>query len=243
MVPRARVNRHACAALFLLAGGLTACGFTPAKTDGQLTMAESAPVSLELTGTGFFVDRVGHVLTAGHAATDCARLVVIKGGRAVNAELVARSPIDDLALLKVPETLGLPAVFDRAGKARAHGLAFVAGYQTLPGLLARGGVLSNAVITGSDPQDPRADIELLSEEGHGSSGAPVLGPTGLVIGVVTHQRVEGRVLATAADNAKAFLAENRIGYAEDDRPQLSMLQDRAHRAATISVRVICDKHG
>lgn len=66
-----------------------------------------------LNSTGFFVDGTGHVLTARHAVESCARIIVGKEKYRFAARLVGQSSRYDLALLKVPRTLGLSAVFPR----------------------------------------------------------------------------------------------------------------------------------
>jgi hypothetical protein len=136
---------------------------------------------------------------------------------------------------------GEPAVFARSARPRQRDLVFTAGYLNLPGILARGGALSNAVVVASERDDANADIELVSNATHGTSGAPVLSSAGLVIGVVTHKLRPDRVLATNGGNTKAFLAANNIRFEEDDRPQLAAFQDRAKRAASVSVGVTCFK--
>ncbi|GGF47790.1 hypothetical protein GCM10011611_62760 [Aliidongia dinghuensis] len=192
-----------------------------------------------MNGTGFFVDAHGHLLTANHAADGCSALYVVKEGRTFAAEIVAQSPAHDIAILKIGTTQGLPAVFARSGHPTSDTLVFTAGYQTLPAVLARGGSLFNAVVRGGG--EPDGEIELVSDATHGASGAPVLNANGLVIGIVT-TRLDGQhVIATDADAAKALLAANHIAFEQDDRPQLSPLQDRAARAETISTGVTCFK--
>ncbi len=56
-------------------------------------------VSQRLDGTAFFVDDLGHTLTARHAVADCVRIVVSKEGRSVTARLVALAATD-IALIK-----------------------------------------------------------------------------------------------------------------------------------------------
>jgi S1-C subfamily serine protease len=221
---------------------LAACGQVPVEEQPKpLTTISPAKIGLELIGTGFFVDRDGHVLTAGHAAADCVRLFVRKDGRTLRAKALAVSAADDLALLEVENATGVPAVFARSLKIADRDMAFAADYRNLPGILAGGGALSNAVLTGNKTHQSREDIELVSAATHGSSGAPVLNAMGQVIGLITHKLRSDRVLATNANQIKVFLAANRIAVAETDQPQLNPLQDHARQAAAISVGVTCFK--
>jgi S1-C subfamily serine protease len=124
-----------------------------ARTVG--TRTDTAAIRREKSGTAFFVDDVGHMLTAGHAAVDCSRLVVAKEGHVVAARVIAVSSQFDLALIQVARTLGLSAVFPRSTKATANDMMFAGAYDTLPAMTARGGTLANAR---SHPVAPSPDI-------------------------------------------------------------------------------------
>lgn len=201
---------------------------------------EPATISREKSGTAFFVDDAGHMLTARHAAEDCARIVVAKEGRAVAARIVALSPSVDLALIKVPKTMGLAAVFPRSATVSANDMVFAAAYDTLPPMVGRGGTLANATVVSSHDGGAEAGyLAIDSSVTFGASGAPVLDGRGLVEGVISRRTMVNRVLAVGAGEAKAFLASNGVRPAEDDRPQIAGGTSRANRAASISARVTC----
>nr|WP_233285438.1 serine protease [Bradyrhizobium acaciae] len=193
-------------------------------------------VSQRLDGTAFFVDDLGHMLTARHAVVDCARIVVSKEGRSVAARVVALAATD-IALIKVPRTLGLAAVFPRASPSAANDMVFAEAYDRLKPMLAHGGALGNAFVDATQ-RDP-AHLVLRSNVTFGTSGAPVLDSRGLVEGVVSRRTTIDRVLAVDAAHAKSFLAAHGVRFQEDDRPQMSGTASRAHRAASISARVTC----
>jgi hypothetical protein len=64
----------------------------------------------------------------------------------VAARVLALSPRFDLALIKVPKTLGLAAVFPRSVTAAVNDMMFAAAYDTLPDMMTRGDVLANATV-------------------------------------------------------------------------------------------------
>ncbi|WP_223969448.1 serine protease [Bradyrhizobium sp. RD5-C2] len=215
-----------------LAGGIAiGCaliGFTPPRVMAQVPFSPFQParqmeaakpmardVSQRLDGTAFFVDDLGHMLTARHAVADCARIVVSKEGRAVAARAVALAA-SDIALIKVPRTLGLAAVFPRANTSVANDMVFAEAYDRLKPILAHGGSLGNAFVdtTLRDPEH----LVLRSNVTFGTSGAPVLDSRGLVEGVVSRRTTVDRVLAVDAVHAKSFLAAHGVRFQEDDRP-------------------------
>lgn len=211
----------------------------PERTAPQSLARPPEPATLrrEKSGTAFFVDDAGHMLTARHAVEDCARLVVAKEGRVVLARTVALSPGFDLALIKAPKTLGLAAVFPRNGAASVNDMMFAAAYDKLPGMVTRGGVLANATVAPGGGEAGHLVID--STVTFGASGAPVLDSRGLVEGVISRRTRIDRVLAVGAREAKAFLASNGIRFDQDDRPQIAGGGSRANRAASISARVTC----
>ena len=235
----------------ILLGAVAAFGVVPAMAQSWVPVrapARTAPQSLarppgpatigrEKSGTAFFVDDSGHLLTARHAVEDCARLVVAKEGRFVVARIVALSPGFDLALIKAPKTLGLAAVFPRSGAAAANDMMFAAAYDKLPGMVTRGGVLANATVAPGGGEAGHLVID--STVTFGASGAPVLDSRGLVEGVISRRTRIDRVLAVGAGEAKAFLTSNGIRFDQDDRPQIAGGGSRANRAASISARVTC----
>ncbi|HLH12842.1 MAG TPA: serine protease [Methylovirgula sp.] len=209
----------------------------PARDAEDLSRpSPSSGLSLEKNGTAFFVDGSGHMLTAGHAAADCARLFISKEGQVELARLVALAADVDLALIKVPKTLGLSAVFPRSGMATASDMVFAAGYDKLPDMMKQG-LLANATIAPSGGEAGYLAID--SDVTFGASGAPVLDSRGLVQGIVSRRTREDHVLAVDAASAKAFLAASGVAFEQDDRSQIAASGSRANRAASISARVTC----
>jgi S1-C subfamily serine protease len=193
----------------------------------------------QLNGTAFFVDDAGNMLTVRHAVENCARVTVFKEGRYVAAKVVAIGSRFDLALIKVPRTLGLSAVFPRTAVASPNDMVFAGAYDNLPGLSMRGGVFANATVSASLGPAEAGHIVIDSPVTFGASGAPVLDRNGLVQGVISRRTMSNRVLAVGAMEAKAFLSSNGVRVDQDDRPQIAGTASRANRAASLSAKVTC----
>jgi S1-C subfamily serine protease len=243
-----RIQTLICAiALVAAVGPSRAQTFLPARSIERAAPQplalppEPAVIRQEKNGTAFFVDDTGYMLTARHAAEDCSRVFVTKEGRFVAARVVALSQRFDLALLKVPKTMGIAAVFPRSASAAVNDMVFAAAYDMLPPLTARGGMLANATV-GASAGSEAGHIAIDSPVTFGASGAPVLGSRGLVEGVISRRTSLSRVLAVGSAEAKAFMSENGIHFAQDDRPQIAGGASRANRAASISARVTCLKN-
>jgi S1-C subfamily serine protease len=219
--------------------------FQPPRFETPRPLAQSTELPVvrhEKSGTAFFVDDFGHMLTARHAAEDCVRIVVAKEGRAAAASVVALSSQSDLALINAPRTWGLSAVFPHSVMADVNEMVFAASYDALPGMIARsgmGGMIANGYVTSGNVGNDAGEIAIDSAVSFGASGAPVLDGRGLVQGIISRRTAANRVVAVGAAQAKAFLRGNGIRIDEDDRPQLAGSASRANRAASISARVTC----
>ncbi|MDQ7784494.1 MAG: trypsin-like peptidase domain-containing protein [Desulfomonilaceae bacterium] len=73
-----------------------------ARRRGQTPWMFMQPVPQYGQGSGFVIDREGHVLTNNHVVANAEYLeVTLMGGKKVQARLVGRDPISDLAVIKV----------------------------------------------------------------------------------------------------------------------------------------------
>ena len=218
----------------------TRTAIVPVSEPRPLTRTTSPAESRnERAGTGFFVDDIGHVLTARHLVEGCSRIAIHQEGRRSPARIVALSTPFDLALLHTPKTRGLAAVFPRNTMSATNDIVFAADHQHLAAMMSRGGMLSNASISPISGSGEAGHIALTSTMTFGSSGAPVLDSRGLVEGVVSRKTATNRVLAVGAAGTKAFLSASNVRFQQDDRPQIAGSGSRAHRAASISARIIC----
>lgn len=194
---------------------------TAKKESGAQEHAPPEPGRM-LTGTGFVVSRVGHVLTNAHVAAQCGRIVTVAGGRRMAARLVRVDRENDLALLRLDVALPRALVFREGDVLPAGTVVHAAGY---PGQAAATGQLR--VTTGRTRElardaGPRHAQAVTAVVRPGNSGGPLLDGSGHVAGVVKARRDTTAVLRQTGETpaamgfvvplavVKAFLARGQV---------------------------------
>lgn len=165
----------------------------PAQADSR---APASPLGeAKSSGTGFFVSDRGHMLTNNHVVAGCRALTVTQVGESgVPAQLVARDPTNDLALLKVEaKPKAVPAL---ATRVRVGDNIFVYGFP-LSGLLASEGNFTAGTITAAAGlADDTRMMQISAPVQPGNSGGPVLDQSGNVVGVVV-SKLDALTVASA----------------------------------------------
>ncbi len=147
-------------------------------------------------GSGFFVDASGIVLTNKHviAESNVTYKVTTDGEKTFDAELVARDPINDVAILKIENTGGERFPFLKLGDSSNLDLG-----QTVLAIGNALGIFKNTVSMGiisglsrsvkakPDPQKPAQEMRGLIQTdaaiNPGNSGGPLVDAAGRVIGI------------------------------------------------------------
>lgn len=174
-------------------------------------------VAGESTGSGFFIDGAGHLLTNYHVIQNSTELkLVLSGGQAYNAMLVGTAPVFDVALLKIDASeaalsqlsglsLGDSGTVEVGQKVIAIGNPF--GFHN---------TLTTGVISGLARDLPGVPVglgEVLLQTdaaiNPGNSGGPLLDSTGKVIGINAIVAAEGQNIGFAIpiDAVKKILPE------------------------------------
>jgi len=151
-----------------------------AKFNRELLVDRSKPVR---TGTGFFINGSGQMLTASHVSRGCVVLEARKDGKAFTVNRHAESDLLDVAVLDS----GAPAAFSlplRSGAKLVLGESVTSVGYPLQGLLAdspnltRGNVSSASGIKGSYGQ-----FQFSAPIQPGNSGGPVVSDNGELLGM------------------------------------------------------------
>ena len=198
-------------------------------------------------GTGFFVAAEGYVVTNAHVIEGCEDPKLVRGREEpVFAQVVARDPANDLALLKVE------AGSDHVGTLRAGvkiGEEIAAFGYPLQGTLSTGGnfTIGNVSALAGIKNDSR-HIQISAPIQPGNSGGPVIDQCGNVIGVVVS--FLGAHNKSAAQNVNfaininaltSFLDLHGVPYSTQASERSLQTVELAEHAQSITVLILCEK--
>jgi S1-C subfamily serine protease len=183
-------------------------------------------------GSGFILDRAGHVLTNYHVvagAKDSGIKVQLSNKRSYPAHIIGTDKVHDLALLQisapnlVPVTLADSSGLNVGQKVYAIGNPF-----GLSGTMTRGIISSIRSIRGSEGAPIEDAIQTDAAINPGNSGGPLLNSHGEVIGINTMiasngaDQSSGIGFAIPINTAKAVLAD-LTRYGRVKRPSLGIV--------------------
>ena len=162
------------------------------------------------SGSGFLIDREGHIITNNHVIADATDITVtLSDGREVTAQKLGTSPADDLAIVKVAasEVEGIePLELGDSSKVRPGQLAVAIGspfgqFNSIAvGIVSGTGRGPSSVLRRPIPDMIQTDAPL----NPGNSGGPLVDLEGQVIGVASSVRTN-----TLGNQLEEF----RIGFA------------------------------
>ncbi len=198
------------------------------------------------SGTGFYINDRGHVLTNQHVVSRCRTILV--GGS--HAEVVASDPDLDLALLRVEGPVPAISAF-RLNSSIAQGETVYAYGFPLNSLVSNEPSISTGLVTAlTGLQNSPLHVQISAPVQPGSSGSPVFDSSGRVIGIVTMKlnalataMVTGDIpqninFAIRASIAKLFLDAHGIEFSElTETPDIdaTAIADQARPATPLVV--------
>ncbi|MEM1191792.1 MAG: Do family serine endopeptidase [Pseudomonadota bacterium] len=167
----------------------------------------------EAQGSGFFIDKKGHIVTNNHVVEDAESVRVrLSDGREVDAEIVGTDAFTDLAVLKVkPQATQSYVEFAEKESLRVGDWVVAVGNPFGLGGTVTSGIVS--AIGGQNREQQYVDlIQIDAAINRGNSGGPAFDLTGRVIGinVAIYSPNGGSVgigFAIPADTAKATIAQ------------------------------------
>jgi S1-C subfamily serine protease len=189
------------------------------------------PVPQQGQGSGFILDKTGHVLTNFHVVQGANRgiKVQLSNKRTYDAKVIGTDPKHDLALLQInapnlePVTLANSRELSVGQKVYAIGNPF-----GLNGTMTRGIISSIRTIGGSEGASIEDAIQTDAAINPGNSGGPLLNSRGEVIGINTMiasngaNQSSGIGFAIPINTAKAALSD-LTRYGKVKRPSLGIV--------------------
>jgi len=213
------------------------------------TAVKAAPPSPSISsGTGFFVDARGFILTNAHVVRGCHEAVVRSSdGQTSSVAVVAADSLNDLALLRPLRPLSVRRVAEFAPNLKRGQDAFAFGYPYAGTLASSGSFTEGRVSSMAGAGDNSGRFQMTTPVQPGNSGGPVLDAQGGVIGVtVARFGGDGRAVeqnvnfAIKTATAHSFLVSQRVvpklASGAASRLDATVISDWADE---ISVLVVC----
>jgi S1-C subfamily serine protease len=182
-------------------------------------------------GSGFILDRTGHVLTNYHVVEGANRgiEVMLSNKRRYKANVVGTDKVHDLALLQIDATNLQPVTLADSSELAVGQKVFAIGNPFgLSGTMTRGIISSIRSIQGADGAPIEDAIQTDAAINPGNSGGPLLNSRGEVIGINTMiasngaDQSSGIGFAIPINTAKAVLSDlSRYGRVR--RPSLGIV--------------------
>jgi S1-C subfamily serine protease len=207
------------------------------------------------TGTGFFINRSGELVSNYHVVKQCQHLAAnLSNGMRVDVSIVAVSEQNDLALLRTNEPVGSVATFRLPNRPVQLGEEIIAFGYPLHGLLSTQGNLTAGNVTATTGlKDDIRFVQISAPVQPGNSGGPLVDRSGLVVGVVTGKanaiaiaNVTGDIpqninFAISASIVVAFLNAYGISFSSSNSELASGAIEIAKLARSFSALILCWK--
>ncbi|MEE9138653.1 MAG: trypsin-like peptidase domain-containing protein [candidate division NC10 bacterium] len=141
-------------------------------------------------GSGFIIDKRGHIITNNHVVEDARRLeVTLASGKKVSARLIGRDPFNDLAVIKidVPDEKFHIVRLGDSDQLRVGQMAIAIGNPFGLDRTVTSGVVSSLdrTLRADNGREIRGVIQTDAAINPGNSGGPLLNSRGEVIGINT----------------------------------------------------------
>ena len=208
-----------------------------------------------LTGTGVIVTAEGHALTNAHVVENCQQIWArTSEGSKASAGILAKSPADDLAVLKIKSSVRIPAVLRVAPSLRMGEPIIVYGFP-MSGLLNSSGNATTGDISALAGIQNRASwLQISAPVQPGNSGGPLLDMYANVVGIVV-AKLDALRIASSMDDipqnvnfaikasvAQNFLDAHNIRYSLGETTWRTLsVPDVVERAKAFSIEVTCQR--
>jgi S1-C subfamily serine protease len=205
---------------------------------------ESGPAMY--SGTGFFINEQGLILTNRHVVKGAKKvMVVVSGAAEVPGEIVAIDKEQDLALVRIKPSGKTPFVhFSKSDNPGDGAECTVLGFPMIDRIGASIKITRGIVSSGAS-KEPGADVLTDAKVNPGNSGGPMVDRYGNVMGVVTMKSANSRFedsygMAISAGRVRQFLVKNSVNVdAGEVRGASLNAEEIAAQIKPATVCIIC----
>ena len=217
------------------------------------------------TGTGFFVSKMGHVMTNAHVVQNCNKVTIgDNANKQVPAEIINTDRSNDLALLKLStlemasaesksliQKLGIVVVplasegLLRSEDVRLGEKVLVAGYPFGDAFSNTIKVTTGVVSATRGPGDDSGEFQLDAAVQPGNSGGPIYDRSGNIVGVVVSRlnkqmfKSENVNFGIKASTVRQFLISSGLPSKKSERTEEKSNEQLAEIAKNQALMVIC----
>jgi len=180
------------------------------------TETVEADLSNKISGTGFFINSNGHIVTNHHVIENCSNISVLKNNQSTKTKLIAKDESLDLALLSIDSKNNsfIPITklpIEKLQRIIAAGYPF--GKYLNDDLKVTSGIVSSLKGPGDDSSLFQMDAAL----NFGNSGGPIVDEEtgnliGVAVGIIRNENVEGINYAIKNSSLINFLQSNLIPF-------------------------------
>ena len=188
----------------------------PSTPNNNIEKTDDNKIVPAASGSGFFVDKLGTIVTNNHVIDRCRRVTLNFDGNTFNTKVIAQDPKNDLALIKSDFK---PKNFYRISNDDPKLLdnVIIAGYplgkQVSSAIKTSKGSITSLSGYGNDYSNFQTDAAL----NQGNSGGPIINQSGNVIGVAVaaygkKTGVESFNFGIKSSTLKTFMESNKVNF-------------------------------
>ena len=218
----------------------------PIESEGPATQIPSKPLPSQppssggKSGTGFFINNNGYLITNYHVVDSCSSIWIDDGNSQIQASIIRANEGLDIAALKIDKKTSIYAIFGqvRTGEdvlALGFPLSDILGDE----IKATKGVVSALV----GYQGNKDYLQFTAPIQSGNSGGPLLNEGGFVIGINTANLVgeefQNINFAIKGTSALSFLGQYGIEFEHIESQESMNSADIVEQASEYTVRVLC----
>lgn len=207
------------------------------------------------SGTGFFVNPEGHILSNHHVIGDCARITAqLSDGTRHAASLIATDARADLAVARITASAPSIAYFSEAPRYRPGDAVVVFGFPLSGSLSSTGNLTTGTISALAGTRNDSSKIQISAPIQAGNSGGPMVDMSGTIAGVIVSSYSLAYALQVMSDVpqnvnfavkdivAKDFLRTHNVSFAERKQGTTSSVADigEGMRRYTVFLRCIND---